>query len=286
MFTTVTFTPGTTGASAITLHDTTGTAQLTHVEGFVGPPEPRDVVKVLPGRDGALDDTRYVSHRTMVLEGELWGSSITNVWAQWDALASALQTTMLVPGTLTVTRPDGSVRTISVVLTGAAQPNVEGGSPFLQYQINLRAPDPRWYGTTLHTSTISSTSKGAWTSSSNVVNAGNAPTFPLITTADGTPNKIRYIEFAPPTPYVAVNPYGATSLLTSVVIASGDGMQFTTASILDAFKRKVTSLVNPPDSTSEFPILYPGTSTWRFWSESPAAGSTRTLTASWFDAWW
>jgi hypothetical protein len=107
-----------------------------------------------------------------------------------------------------------------------------------------------------------------------------------IATADATTNKVRYIEVTPPTAYVASNPYGATMLLTSSKIASSDGMQWTTSSSLDSQSRVVTSLTNPPDAGSEFPILYPGTSKWRMWSESPAGGATRTLTVSWYDAWW
>jgi len=175
MLKTIVFTPAV--GSAITLHDSGASAyQVTRAEGIIGTPPTRDVEKVAPGRDGVLNDTRFVDGRSIVLEGEVFGTSTSDVLSKWDEMTSAFQTTLLSRGTLAVTRDDDTVRQCEVVLTGSAQPSLEGGSPFLQYQLNLRAPDPRWYGTTLRTATLTNvTTIGATSTPVNVTNLGNAP---------------------------------------------------------------------------------------------------------------
>ena len=283
MLSKLTFTPAV--GSAIDLHASSGSYKVSRAEGIVGPPAPRDVLKVAPGRDGSLDDTRMVSHRDIVIEGEIIGTSQTDVWTKWDALAAAFQSTMLSRGTLTVTLPDGTTqRQISVVLSGAAQPSFEGGSAFLQYQVNLRAPDPRWLGTTVNSSALGISSSAAATSSTNTVtSAGTAPALPTFTWTGGTGTGrlVDKVTVNVPSAYSSIAPGGSALILddspTATPLAGGETVNTST---------RISTLAGL-SATTEWPALYPGSSTWN-WSiqTSSGSGGTTTCTMTWRDAWW
>jgi hypothetical protein len=231
-----------------------------------------------------LDDTRFVSERNITIEGEIIGSSQSDVWTKWDALASAFQSTMLSDGTLTVTLPDGSTtRQATVVLTGAAQPSFEGGSAYLQYQVNFRAPDPRWYGTTLNTSTRTITSTAAVTSSSTTVtNAGNAPSSPKLTWSPVAAGMyFDYATFTVPSAYTSLSPQGSSIVLDGSTgsggIANNDYVDCAT---------RTTNTTAVLTATTEWPVLYPGTTTWNWTQQYAGSASSSTCTLSWRDAWW
>lgn len=282
MLSKVTFTPAV--GSAVDLHASSGNYKVSRADGIVGPPSPRDVSRVAPGRDGSLDDTRYVGERNITIEGEIIGSSQSDVWTKWDALAAAFQSTLLSKGTLKITLPDGTTeRQTSVVLTGAAQPSFEGGSAFLQYQVNFRAPDPRWYGTTLNTSAATiATTVGATSSSQTVTNAGNAPSSPLFTWTSGTGRVLDYLTLTVPSAYTSISPQGSSIVLQSdatiLALALNDYINCGT---------RTTNTVGVISPTTEWPVLYPGSSSWN-WTQITSGGSSAssTCTMSWRDAWW
>lgn len=266
--------------STVTLHDATGSYKVSHAEGLAGPPAPRDVSRSAPGRDGSLDDTRYMGERSITLEGEIVGSSQSDVLSKWDTLASAFQSTLLAKGTLKITRPDSSVRQATVIMTGSASPSFEGGASFLQYQINFRAPDPRWYGTTLNTSATSITGNGSSTTTS-ITNAGNAPSQPKFTF--GGTDSVGVIAVNVPSAYTSISPQGSAIELQ----AGGSGyFNVDSSSYIDCLTKTASLASGSPSmsATTEWPILYPGTSTWVWASASPVG--THTTTISWYDAWW
>ena len=282
MLSKVTFTPAV--GSAVDLHASTGSYKVSRAEGIIGPPDPREVSRVAPGRDGSLDDTRFLNERKITLEGEIIGSSQSDVLTKWDALASAFQTTLLSQGTLTVTLPDGTTqRQTSVVLSGSAQPAFEGGSAFLQYQVNFRAPDPRWYGTTLNTSTLSISSVSAVTSgSANVTNGGNAPINPKFTWSPVSSGLyLDYVTVNVPSAYSSVSPQGSSIVLDATTGSSA----ITNNSYIDCSTRK-TNTTAVLSATTEWPVFYPGTSSWTWTQQYAGSTSASTCTASWRDAWW
>jgi len=282
MLSKVTFTPSV--GSAIDIHAATGNYQISKADGIVGPSSPRDVFRTAPGRDGVLDDTRYLGERNITLEGEIIGSSQSDVWTKGDALSAAFQSTLLSKGTLTITLPNGTTqRQTSVVLTGAAQPSFEGSGAYLQYQVNFRAPDPRWYGTTLNTSTATiATTVVATSTSTNVTNAGNAPVSPRFEWTAGTGRLLDYVTVTVPSAYSTVSPQGSTIVLdasaTASILAAND--------YIDCGLR-ASSTLNLLSPTTEWPVLYPGTSSWT-WTQQLSGGSSAssTCTLSWRDAWW
>lgn len=277
MLSKITFTPAV--GSAVDLHASTGSYQVSRTEGIVGPPDPREVNRIAPGRDGSLDDTRFINERRITLEGEILGSSQSDVWTKWDALAAAFQSTLLSKGTLKITLPDGTTeRQASVVLTGAAQPSFEGGNNYLQYQVNFRAPDPRWYGTTLNTQ-AKSISGGTGSTSGTITNAGNAPTSPKFTF--GGSDSISIVRVTVPTAYASLSPQGENIDL----IAGSSGVFSVDAnSYIDCLTRTAKFASGGMSATTEWPVLYPGSSTWS-WGSASVAG-THTTTISWYDAWW
>jgi hypothetical protein len=280
----VTFTPAV--GSAVDLHAASGNYKVSRAEGIVGPPSPRDVSRVAPGRDGSLDDTRFLNERNIVLEGEIIGSSQSDVLTKWDALAAAFQSTMLSKGTLTVTLPDGTTqRQTSVVLSGAAQPAFEGGSNYLQYQVNFRAPDPRWYGTTQNTSALSITTNNTslvTSSSSTMTNSGNAPSNPIFTFtySSGSTLVLASVDVNVPSSYSSLSPQGSLISLTG-----GSGVLVANNGYVDCGKRKVSN-INFVSPTTEWPLLYPGSSSWSWKLSNNSLGVVYTCTASWYDAWW
>ena len=277
MLSKVTFTPAV--GSAVDLHASSGSYKISRADGIVGPPSPREVSRVAPGRDGSLDDTRFVGERNITLEGEIIGSSQSDVWTKWDALSAAFQSTLLSDGTLTITLPDGTnQRQTSVVLTGSAQPSFEGGSAYLQYQVNFRAPDPRWYGTTLNTSTTTLSSLSGTSTSSNAVNAGNAPTLPRFTF--GSSFSVAQIDVTVPTTYTSLSPQGSP-----ISLAMSGLISVSTSSYIDCATRTVSLVANGLSSTTEWPVLYPGTSSWTQTSAG-SLGVDRNVIMSWRDAWW
>jgi hypothetical protein len=220
-----------------------------------------------------------VGERSIVLEGEIIGSSQSDVWTKWDALSAAFQSTLLSKGTLTITLPDGTTqRQTSVVLTGAAQPSFEGGSAYLQYQVNFRAPDPRWYGTTLNTSTATISTLSGTSTSASAVNAGNAPVSPTFTF--GSSFDVAQIDVTVPTAYTSLSPQGSLISMTM-----GGLISVNSSSFINCATRTVSLVANGLASTTEWPVLYPGTTTWNQTSAG-TAGVARNVVMSWRDAWW
>lgn len=258
---------------------------MTRAEGIVGPPDPRMVTKTAPGRDGALDDTRFMDSRKITLEGDIIGSSTADVLTKWDAIASALQTSLLAKGTLKITRSDDTVRQATVIMTGAAQPSLEGGSAYLQYQVGLMAPDPRWYGDTVKTSTATATGTSG-TATGSAVNAGNAPSSP--TFSFGGSFQVSALSVTVPSAYTTASPQGspiALSLTASGASALGYSNMISTSSI-DCQARTASNVSGDGlQATTKWPTLYPGTSTWSQTSAVFPAAS-RSVTVSWRDAWW
>jgi hypothetical protein len=259
---------------------------------MVGAPAPRDVTRTAPGRDGVIEDTRYLTDRIIVLEGELWGASQRAVLDDWATLNSAFESTMLGQGQLTVTLPaasGGSTRQqwCNVTLASPAQVSLEGGSAYLSYQVSLRARDPRWFGMTQNTSAlvINATGTSSMTSSSaTLTNAGTAPSAPRFTYTFSGANYpvVQSIDVTVPSAYTTLSPQGST---ISLVGASGaNPLQFANNGYVDCLTR-TTSGTAALSASTEWPVLYPGSSTWS-WTVLANGTVTYTATASWYDAWW
>jgi hypothetical protein len=281
-------TPALSAAAGLTLHATTGNRQVVRADGVMGAPAPRDVTRTAPGRDGVIEDTRYLADRIIVLEGEVWGTSQRAVLDDWATLNSAFESTMLAQGQLTVTLPaasGGSTRQqwCKVTLASPAQVSLEGGSAYLSYQVSFRASDPRWFGMTQNTSAlVIATTTTATSSSANVTNAGTAPSLPRFTWTSGTGRVFDNLKVNVPTTYSTLSPQGSEIKLSSasVVNALAANDYFDCAT-------RTTSTSGILSATTEWPVLYPGTSSWN-WTQATSSGSSSssTCTMTWFDAWW
>ena len=276
-------TPSSSASAGLTLHSTTSTRQISRAEGVMGSPAPRDVTRTAPGRDGVIEDTKWLNDRVIVLEGEIWGTSQRAVLDDWATLNSAFEATMLAQGQLTVTLPAASggstqQRWCKVTLASPAQVSLEGGSNYLAYQVSFRAADPRWYGITLNTSSTTVTG-GTGTASATISNAGTAPTMPKFTFAGS--DSVALLQVDVPTAYSTLSPQGA-----SINLAPGSGGVFNvnSSSYIDCSIKKAVFSSGSISATTEWPILYPGSSTWTWGSASPSGNHTTTL--SWYDAWW
>jgi len=223
------------------------------------------------------------------LEGEIFGASPRAVLDDWNTLNSAFESTMLSQGQLTVTLPAASggstqQRWCNVTLASPAQVSLEGGSAYLAYQVSFRAKDPRWFGMTQNTSTqsvsVTSGTSPVTSSSQTISNAGSAPSLPTVSftgalTSTGT------VTVTVPTAYTNISPQGSTIPL---VMQSVFGAT-TYTGVVDCGLKTVSGVYVA--ATTEWPVLYPGSSSWTLTAAATPVGSqTFTATVSWYDAWW
>ena len=302
MITSLTLTPAY-SATAVTLHGgaTASTRMLSKIDGLFGPPSPRVVERVRPGIDGVvLDATRFLDGRSITLEGELWGATGGASLDDLSVISESFASTLLSEGLLTVTYENGTVRTCRVKMVGGFDVSVEGGSRLVQYQVQLKAPDPRLYDTTLRTVSLPITpfasSGGAYvlgtTAATNLVNSGTAPVSPTVTitiplSASTTVKAPFKFTITPPTGYSTISPWGATQVFqwsdgaTTGYIA-GAGSTSTARAVVSGANRTITQTETSgsvdwstrPDAVSEFPLLYPGTSTATWTYKTSMANAT------------
>lgn len=302
--------PPTSTASAVTLHDPANNTErfLSKIDGVVGPPAPRDVTRVRPGVDGVVDATAYLDARNITLEGELWKSTGGASLSDLSTISEALYATMLAPGRLELTFEDNTVRWCNVKLAGGVEVSVEGASRLLQYQVQLRASDPRMYAgpystagksANLPVTPTSGPTGGVYytlgpTAATNLVNSGTAPSPPVITVDTGTSDltDLLRITVTPPTGYQSIA-QGGSSLVFEWDVAAATTITSGGKASLNSATREFTLLTGSwdvrPNATSEFPLLYPGTST-AVWTAVNTAGTTALASMSckfeWFDAYW
>lgn len=309
MISKVTFTPAMSGASAVTLHDpaTSTTRFLSKADGLVGPPAPRDVTRVRPGVDGIVDQSSYLGERSITLEGELWGATGGASLADLSTISEAFSSTMLSPGRLEWTLENGDVRWCNCKLAGGIETSIEGASRLVQYQVQLRASDPRVYKGPYATAKNSVslpltpiTFDGTLyytlgpTAATNLVNAGTAPSPPVLTikgpTSAGLVDYLN-VTVTPPSAYSSLAQGGSSIVFAWDTAATSEITLSGAIATIDVASRSFTvnsgSWLVSPSAASEFALLYPGTST--------ASWTTRTLVSGytgaeckfeWFDAYW
>ena len=292
MITTVTLTPPMAGASAITLHGGGQTNRnLARIQGLVGPPSPRDVTRPRSQTDGIIDDTKFLSERIVTFEGEIWNTTAGAALSDLSTVSEAFTSSLLSPAKLTVTYENGTTRFAMVKLSGAVDVSVEGSSRVVQYQVQLRAADPRWYSTTLNTVTLSRSSTGTtWTAStsSGTTNAGTAPS-PLTIAVTAGPSAsltVSEVYVTVPSAYSSLVPDSYTGSGAGRFSIVGTGSGFTVASSTTRTFYSATrtaSSLSDVDSVTEWPMIYPGSTTMGIAaSSSNVNGSSCVFT--WYDA--
>ena len=310
MISKVTFTPATTGASAVTLHDpaTSTTRFLSKIDGVVGPPAPRDVTRARPGVDGIVDQTAYLGERNITLEGELWGATGGASMNDLSTISEAFYSSLLSPGRLEWTLENGDVRWCNVKLAGGIETSIEGASRLVSYQVQLRASDPRVYkgpyataknSVSLPLTPVTGPTSAIYytlgpTAATNLVNAGTAPSPPVLTIKSPTSNAIvdlLRVTVTPPSSYSSIAQGGSSLVFEWDTAATNTIVSGASTATIDSATRTFTVTAGTwdvsPGASSEFPMLYPGTSTavWTF------VGLSSTVTGAeckfeWFDAYW
>lgn len=267
--------PPTSTASAVTLHDPANNTErfLSKIDGVVGPPAPRDVTRVRPGVDGVVDATAYLDARSITLEGELWKSTGGASLSDLSTISEALYATLLAPGRLELTFEDNTVRWCNVKLAGGVEVSVSGASRLLQYQVQLRASDPRMYegpySTSEQTTTLTRSTTGlSWTATSSPVTyTGTAPS-PLtivVSAPSGTDLTVSQVSVTNTSPYPSRVIFGTGVGFT---VGSGTSRTFYSAS-------RTASSLQDVQADTEFPFVYPGSVTFGI-----AASSTNVNGAS------
>lgn len=147
--------------NSISLDDATGSAVLLHrttrrviqrTEGLTGLAGPRQAIRDRPQAHGAINDSRWQSGQTMVLEGILKDSSSALLEAEWDAIAGAAYDTLTAPTLLKWETETGRQLQRLAKLNGDFLPALDASKPNIwNYQLQLLAEDPRAYSQTLTT---------------------------------------------------------------------------------------------------------------------------------------
>jgi len=280
------------GASAVTLHGNEQTDRnLARIQGLVGPPAPRDVVRPRSQADGVVDDSKFLSERLITLEGEIWNSTGGAALSDLSTVSEAFTSSLLSPAKLTVTYENGTTRFCYVKLSGSVDVSVEGASRLVQYQVQLRAADPRWYSTTLNTVTLSrSTSGTTWTAStsSGTTNAGTAPS-PLtvaVTAPSGNSLTVSEIYVTVPSTYSSLVPDSYTGSGSARFSIVGTSSGFTVAAgatrTFYSATRTASSLAEISSQT-EWPMIYPGSTTMGIASSSSNVNGASCV-FTWYDA--
>lgn len=262
--------------NAVSLHETT-TRALVRADGLVGVPGVRESVRAWPNAHGTINESRWMTDRTISLEGEVWGSTYEQVFDEFGLINKAfLEALTDGPSVLKWTRGGaGTALQAEVKLAGPVQTSIAEGGKLLRYQAQFRASDPRAYSQTETTATgavLSAAAGGlvfpdpfAWTFGASgggiasVTNSGDIPTPPVLR-----------IYGAISTPTVRLVETGETISLTGSVSA-GDYLE------LDVAERTVK--LN--GSASRLNLLDYSATTW---FELPVGVSTLRLLGASFDA--
>mgnify|MGYP000909050895 CR=1 FL=1 len=183
---------------AVRLHETS-TRSVIKVEGLTGPTGVRGDARPRPEDDGAVEPrTQYLGARLVVVEGEVWGATQDAAWAEWRQLAAAFYASLRADSTLAWRDGQaGPDLQAAVRLAGEVTPVIEGGTPVISYQVQLRAADPRRYSQAVQSVSVSPPTvsggmplpitfpipfgSGAAGGTATATNGGTVETWPTIT---------------------------------------------------------------------------------------------------------
>jgi hypothetical protein len=204
-------------------------------------------------------------------------------------VSEAFTSSLLSPAKLTVTYENGTTRFCYVKLSGSVDVSVEGASRLVQYQVQLRAADPRWYDINQQSTVLTFSASGsAATATGTAVSAGTAPspaTMTIVSTSSGSTVYVSEIAVQPASTYRTLIPQTFTSTLLSSlnpsmsIVGSPFQVAFALPRTIDSSTRSATSLDGITRS-SEFPYFYPGTSSVGI----AYTGGAGTCTFQWYDA--
>jgi hypothetical protein len=153
-----------TATTDVTLHSTAvgSPSVITRAEGLQGTPPIRAVVTQRSQASGSFIRSRYTDDRSIVLEGEIVGTSIEDAFDKFDVIAAAMYDSITTERTLKWTRDASGQQLQAGVRLSELQPIVlTDGSPWIKWQAQFRAPDPRVYAQSLSTSTGASLAAAA-----------------------------------------------------------------------------------------------------------------------------
>lgn len=276
----------------------TSDADLKKVTGLTGLPSGiRGDLFPRPEADGSVEPAnQYLSHKTMIFEGERWGASVNAAWASWDTLSGVLLGLVQTQKLLKWRRAGGTVDLQQLVRLSDVQPPVldsDEQGPFIRFQFAVRADDPLAYDQVSQSASATAPSTSATgmplpmvfpipfgISSSggtcSVLNGGNAASWPVITVTGPITNPVvgnattaRYLYF------------------DGLTLAVGETLLITTAPNLRAATQAgVSKLGSLRFSDSVWPSASPGvTETWQLYTLAPGTTGATTMQVSWRNAW-
>lgn len=140
----------------IDLHDYDGALAdraVSRVEGLVGLAAPKSQVRTKADGHGTVNRSRWQDSKIVTIEGEVWGNTLIDAFADFDAITAPFERTMREGAKLlTWRRGGGGLQLQSYVkLASPLLPPLEEGAALLKYQVQVEQMDPRAYSQTLQT---------------------------------------------------------------------------------------------------------------------------------------
>lgn len=273
------------GASVL---DTPSGIRLTNdtVSDLLKSSPPRAAAEDRTDADGVIELTRRYDAKTFTLHGRVGGQGTT--WQDFDALVDQLERLFALEGrhTLVTTRASGQQRQVAFTAISAVTLDAIGLIPSAKWSVDVRAADPRWYGTALKSATFDPSGtppaglslplvfpldlSGPGFNVVTLVNAGNASTPPTYTFVGPWSN-----------PWIRNDTTGVSLYSRGVVLAAGEEL------VVDVSAEQVTLIGERYDaavdwSRSDWPWLVRGSNTFTAGGDF-AAGASLTVEA--VDAW-
>jgi hypothetical protein len=158
---------------------TAGVRMVDKVTGLVGFPDPRDTSRDRPEGDGAIESPRvFLKPRVITIEGVVFPDAVNSAYTNWRATQKAVLAGVRTQQLLQW-RTTGSGLDLQALcrVAGSMQADLvaKGNQHGYEYQLMLRAADPIAYAST--GSSVTGAASGA---SITITNAGDAPTYPVI----------------------------------------------------------------------------------------------------------
>ncbi len=129
-----------------------GARDVARATGLVGLSAPRGESRALTEQHGSINRARWLSSKLITIEGECWGDTIDDAYAQYAEVEEAFYGTLSDPAGKLLEWPRMDLTDdlqAPVKLAGELMPPIEEGAALLRYQAQVEQMDPRAYSQTL-----------------------------------------------------------------------------------------------------------------------------------------
>lgn len=125
--------------------------EIARIEGLVGLGTPRGDSRARSEAHGAINRSRYQNSKIISIDGETWGATVEEAFAEYDEVSDAFNRTLEEGTKLLTWKRYGSLELQARVKAAGLSAPIEESAAMLRYQGQLEQTDPRSYSQTLRT---------------------------------------------------------------------------------------------------------------------------------------